>query len=334
MPVSHSVEPLLTTASPAGDVVAAYLRSQADLLRATAPQVRSGLPDSVHRMRVTTRRLRSVLATFGPLLDQRGSDEVRAELRWLAGVLGAARDAEVLRDRLLTLAADSSWDAATLGRELEARHRTAHRQVVRALDSARHDRLLDALEALVGDSPGTSAAARPAGQLLPAMVADDWDRLARRVAAVPRAGARAEPGGPLHEVRKAAKRLRYSCEVLASVFGEEPAGLGAAAEELQDVLGELQDSVVSQRELSAIGDRAELSGDDIVVLGRLRRLEQHIAERSLAQFEVAWRAVADPRLRHWLAGPPQPPAEAGGSEEDRSTRSSPAQGRGVDTSHD
>ena len=55
----------------------------------------------MHKMRVGTRRLRSALATFRPLLDRAVTDPIRDELKWIAGELGGARDAEVLRERLL-----------------------------------------------------------------------------------------------------------------------------------------------------------------------------------------------------------------------------------------
>jgi CHAD domain-containing protein len=40
-------------------------------------------PDAVHQMRVATRRLRSALATYRPLLDRERTDPVRQELKWL-----------------------------------------------------------------------------------------------------------------------------------------------------------------------------------------------------------------------------------------------------------
>ena len=64
------------------------------------PQVRLGIEDSVHRMRVASRRLRSALATFRPLFDREVGDRLREELKWLGGVLGPARDAEVMHERL------------------------------------------------------------------------------------------------------------------------------------------------------------------------------------------------------------------------------------------
>ena len=58
------------------------------------------LEDAVHKMRVAVRRLRSALATYRRLLDRDETDALRDELKWLGGVLGPVRDAEVIRDHL------------------------------------------------------------------------------------------------------------------------------------------------------------------------------------------------------------------------------------------
>ena len=58
----------LTRRSAAGDVVLAYLRSQVHALTTMDPMVRRNEPDAVHQMRVATRRLRSALQAFGPVV--------------------------------------------------------------------------------------------------------------------------------------------------------------------------------------------------------------------------------------------------------------------------
>ncbi|MGC4855771.1 CHAD domain-containing protein [Micromonospora sp. DT4] len=68
---------------------------------------------------VACRRLRSDLRTFRPLVRRSWARPLRDELRWLAGVLGEARDAEVLRERLRrTATADplSPLDAGAVDR--------------------------------------------------------------------------------------------------------------------------------------------------------------------------------------------------------------------------
>ena len=297
--------------SPAGIEVRAHLRSQVEALQDYDPQVRCDVPDAVHRMRVTIRRLRSALATFGPLLDSASSEVLRAELKWLADVLGGARDAEVMRERLVALAGGQSLDPSPegstvgaapgdLGKVLDARYVAAHAEVVRVLSSARYYRLLDALDLLVSSPPWTSTAAEPARKVLRGLLRRDWKRLARRVEATRGAATQVERDQALHEVRKAAKRLRYACEAVSARFGAAALALGKAAKELQEVLGEHQDSVVSRRLLQSLAERGVLNGDAGLVLGRLHLLEQQHAERSLSHFDVAWRAASDKRLRRWL----------------------------------
>jgi CHAD domain-containing protein len=296
---------------PAGVVVLAHLRDQVDTLKAFDPEVRRDQPDSVHKMRVAARRLRSALATFKPLLDAESSDDLRAELKWLAGILGEARDAEVMRDRITTMEAEDAADveadveadagaADDLSRELGARFRTAHLDVLRTLDSARYFRLLDSLDALLDSPSWTSAAQEPARKVLPALVRRDWRRVKKRAAAAKHSSTSVEQDAKLHQVRKASKRLRYDCESLSPVFGKSARKLGAAAEEVQDVLGQHQDSVVSQELLRELAAQAGLPGTSALVLGRLQLLEQEHAERSRTHYEAVWKQVADKRLRRWL----------------------------------
>src|ERR1700694_3638482 len=87
--------------SPAKDVIRYGLaESVASLLRQD-PLVRTSTdPEAVHQARVATRKLRSHLRTFRPLLDPEWTDPLRSELGWLALSLGAVRDQEVLLERL------------------------------------------------------------------------------------------------------------------------------------------------------------------------------------------------------------------------------------------
>jgi hypothetical protein len=63
--------------------VLAHLREQVDELVMHDRGARVDEPDAVHQMRVATRRLRSALATYRPLLDRERTDPVRQELKWL-----------------------------------------------------------------------------------------------------------------------------------------------------------------------------------------------------------------------------------------------------------
>ena len=50
----------------------------------------------------------------------------------------------------------------------------------------------------------------------------------------------------LHEVRKSAKQLRYAAEAAVPVHRKAALRLASAAEEVQTILGERQDSVVAR----------------------------------------------------------------------------------------
>src|SRR5271165_4139532 len=69
--------------SSAGDVVLAHLRLQAHALKSLEPMVRADEFDAVHQMRVTTRRLRATLRSFGQVIPRSDTERLAAELKWL-----------------------------------------------------------------------------------------------------------------------------------------------------------------------------------------------------------------------------------------------------------
>lgn len=87
----------------AGTALITALGDDVDRLTAAEPDVRADADDSVHQMRVATRRLRSVLRSYKTLLQRDPVTAANIELKWLADLLGVARDAEVRADRFVTL---------------------------------------------------------------------------------------------------------------------------------------------------------------------------------------------------------------------------------------
>ena len=95
-------------------------------------------------MRVNCRRMRAVLAAFRPVVEPEGDpDEIeplRAELQWLGEVLGAARDSEVVRDRLLASVAAQPPELvlgpveAFLTETFSTRYRAAHDAALETLE--------------------------------------------------------------------------------------------------------------------------------------------------------------------------------------------------------
>ena len=92
----------------------AYVWEQVRELKAQDPLVRLDAHDAVHKMRVATRRCARRWRPTGNCLRPRLRELLRDELKWLAGVLGEARDAEVMHARLKDMLAEEpasySWD--------------------------------------------------------------------------------------------------------------------------------------------------------------------------------------------------------------------------------
>jgi len=293
---------------PAGVVLLHHLRGLIQELVLKDPQVRLDRPDAVHKMRVATRRLRSTLRTFRPFLHRATADRLRRELKWLAGVLGEARDAEVMRDRLTSLARREPDEihadpvADQIGRELGEQCARGHEHVLAALESRRYFALLDSLDALAAAPPWKGRAKRPARKVLPERARRELTSVRRAATAAEKATGPAQRDELLHEVRKSAKRLRYACETLTPVFGEPANRLARAAKELQDVLGEHQDSIVSQQLLRDLAADSDLSGAAAIIYGRLHLLEQRHADHARHRYAAALNKVTAKRLARWMKG--------------------------------
>ncbi len=297
--------PATSGKATAGGVLLAHLQEQVDELLARDPQVRRDLPDALHKMRVATRRLRSALQTFRPLLDRDRTDPVRDELRWLAGVLGDVRDTEVMHARLRALVGTEPADLvvgpvlARIDAELGGRYRQAHDRVLVELESPRYLALLDTLDALLTDPPLQPLARERARTVLPGLVLHSWRRLDRALRHAARATGE-EQDLLLHEARKDAKRARYAAEAVASAYGRRAVVFAKAVTRLQEVLGEHQDSVVTREALRGLATSAHAAGEDGFTFGRLHGLEQGRAAAAGAGWRDARRAAARPKLRRWL----------------------------------
>ncbi len=230
-------------------------------------RIRRREPGGVHGMRVALRRIRSLLATFGPLYDDAVVSDRREDLAWVSNELSVARDTEVVRMRLLDLAAGSDERelAAAVLQELVDAEAEGVQGSLAAMDSDRYSQVLRDLTAFVTDPPCTGEPATDA--VLRKRVRREWRRLRRRA----RAASETDEGGArevaLHEVRKAAKRLRYAAETLVPSYGEDAARLSRRARRVQRHLGKVQDSAVTQRILRELAERPDRTTSEVFLLG-------------------------------------------------------------------
>jgi CHAD domain-containing protein len=302
-PLPQSVAPR----DPAHDVVAAVLREHTRRLMAEDVRVRRDLPDAVHQMRIAARRLRSAFVAFRPMLDDGWVSSLLGELTWLVRLLGAARDAEVLRDRLLAAASDlpdvAKPDAVRSRlRDLgDADVAGARAAVLDALNGERYVALLERLIDAATYPRAVDGARRPAGSAVLPIVRTSWAKLARRVARLERD----RVDGPRyiadhHRVRIAAKQLRYVCDAVAPVFGDDAVRLSKQAERVQELLGEHQDAVVAAAYVADAVGRPR-SGNVAFGLGMMFARQEAIAALAREEFAGVWQEVARPKHRRWLA---------------------------------
>jgi len=282
-------------------IVRHAIASSVAKLVAHDPGVRlGGHPEDLHQARVASRRLRSHLRTFQPLVDEAWARGLADELRWLGDVLGGVRDADVLLERLeaktMRLPPVDRPPSEKLLDVLRADRDRRRGQVLTAL---RGDRYLELLEQLV------LAARRPRlllridddddREVLRNLVRRPWAQLRDAVDAFSEVPTDAE----LHEARIKAKRLRYAAEAVEPAFGRDARNFARAITELQDVLGSHQDAVVAGEWLRRTATRAhdEASG---FAAGQLAALELNDSQRSRDAWSAAWKRASRRKLRDWL----------------------------------
>ncbi|MFC8448631.1 CHAD domain-containing protein [Kitasatospora sp. NPDC057223] len=283
-------------APPAGSVGAAltaYLREQvADLLTLDG-LVRIDEPDSVHRMRVCARRLRSALTAHRSLLVGARTDPVAEELRLLGQVLGRARDAETTGERLvaqaqsLPLAARPEQTAAELRDWFGHRYAHAHRAAVHVMEGRRYFALLDELEELA-ERPPLRAKASRGGRRARRILLRERRRTGRRFARALKLPPGPERDAALHGARKAAKRARYTAEVHRASAGRPAKRLGRRAKHVQQALGRRQDARVTEQSLLELVAEVRARGGDTFGYGVLHGLQRADDEADVAEAADAW----------------------------------------------
>lgn len=200
--------------------------------------------EAIHSTRVGLRRLRCDLRTFGTLVDEASSADLRTVATRLSTPLGDLRDNDVLQMTLAAaveqVAGVSRIEARPLFDMFEDEQKHNRERLLKMLESPSYPTLVAFLEEARVSMPMTAAAARPARKVMPGLMADPWNRLEKAVSAYNRA----PTDQLLHVVRVSAKRCRYGAEVLRSVVGKRVTGFVQAMTAVQDTLGIVSDAAV------------------------------------------------------------------------------------------
>jgi CHAD domain-containing protein len=299
--------PALDPVSPAKAAIRAHLLRYVRALRSEDLLVRLDAEDAVHQLRVATRRLRSGLRAYGPLLDSEWAGPLREELRWLARGFAAARDAEVQLARLVGHAqelgrlggADEDEVAdvqAFLRRRLGAEQEAGRAEGLSLLASERYLHLHDTLVAAANEPAVLTEAERPCAEALPPLAKRAWHRLDKAVRKLDLD----DPDELWHAARIAAKRARYAADACAPALGKPAEKLAGQLSRVTDVLGEHQDAVVATHTLARLATAGRVPARTAYWLGVLHAHERGLALAARERFAEVWQDVSRPKYRHWL----------------------------------
>ncbi|MDT5185698.1 MAG: hypothetical protein QOI29_3856, partial [Mycobacterium sp.] len=276
-------EPEQEEVAPPADPVHRAVAEQAEQLVVWDRAVRADVYDSVHQMRVTTRKIRSLLQASEGAFGISDDAWILDELRQLAAVLGVARDAEVLAERYEQTLDELPAELVRgpirerLVDGAKKHYASGLRRSLIAMRSQRYFRLLDALEGLVAAEPP----AAPPGEQPVQLTIDAAYKRIRKAAKAAAEAADADRDEALHRIRKGAKRLRYT----AAATGADK--VSDRAKTIQTLLGDHQDSVVSRTHLSQQAEAANAAGEDTFTYGLLYQREDDLARRSREQLDDA-----------------------------------------------
>jgi CHAD domain-containing protein len=225
-----------------GELVAAYLTAQCDVLASNDVGMRTGTP-AVHKTRVAARRMRSTLRIFGDVVAADPAEELNAELQWYADLLGQVRDRDILSSRLVKQIADLPPEhvrgpvEAELTRTLDAEREDAVRRLDRAMRTGRYRHLIQLLRGWRAAPPLTDAASQDG-----AAAVEHVEKAQRK--ADKRLRKADDDIEQLHRARKAFKRARYAAE-LVEPADSQMKSIARDAQAMQTLLGEHQDAVVA-----------------------------------------------------------------------------------------
>ncbi len=248
----------LPSNATAAEAFAAIIRACLAQVEGNAPSLLTQEdPEWLHQMRIGVRRLRACLALAARSMAPARIEPLRVELRWLAQVLGQARDNDVFS--LETLPAFSTAVGRgsnagalrpalrALAAQVAARRDETGAQARAAVASPRFLRLVLAAAALAA-SPATGS---PDPEALAARARNiARPLLKRRHRALLALGTDLAHAAPetRHAARLAAKTLRYATEFFAPLFAKKRTrAYRRALTALQEELGAWNDAAVAAR---------------------------------------------------------------------------------------
>jgi CHAD domain-containing protein len=324
---TNTVDVQITAELPGSVAVARLLLRLLDTLELNVDGVLHDIDtEFLHDFRVAVRRTRSAIKLLGEVLPTADADRYASEFKWLGDLTTPTRDLDV---HLLGFAAMTGHLLAAAPADLEPfraflvrRRAREFRRLAAALRSPRFGAITDDWRKALLAVRDASASKKRSQPTAAELAARTTARAFRRIAAQGGAITPDSPPESLHDLRKRCKELRYLLEFFAPLH--DPVAYRRVVgdlKQLQDCLGDFQDSQVQREEIGALADAmlAEaLSGGPGVPAATLLAMGEIAARLVVSQAEA--RAdfarrfarfagpAAQSRIRTLLAKP-GPPAE-------------------------
>lgn len=221
------------------------------LLRKAALDFRD--PEGVHDMRVASRRVRSALRDFAPHLRKTKIAASTKHLREIADTLGVVRDYDVAIIALEKLQKKANPEISSgLQRIIDdqkAKLDPARKELVQALNYKKLSQLKRSFRHAIVDSIVSQAATKQPASGTTVKSGPSYKVYARStllkrlkdLEALSPSLYEPQKVKPLHEMRIAAKRLRYAMELFAACWGDQLGVFSRQVAQMQSSLGELHD---------------------------------------------------------------------------------------------
>jgi triphosphatase len=300
----------LTPESSAQTALQAVARACLHQIIANRPLIRIGKPEGLHQTRVAVRRLRAAFSLFSPMLVDSQTYELKAELRWLSGELGSARELDVFIGRVVKPLADGRRGEPGLTgllKDLRQRRNAAYARVHSSINSFRFRQLMLAVASWIEIGEwtrnGNELAHVHRQQVIAKTAADELQRRRKKIFKRGRHLTAISPERR-HKMRIQAKKVRYAAEFFADAFpgkksAKRRAAFIAALEKLQDALGELNDIGVHEelsaglaQEKNGDGSRRRVRAKMAFAAGLLSGHQEARMQSAMAEAERAYRVFA------------------------------------------
>ncbi len=287
--------PKLNAAMPCDTAFRIVARRYLKDLNANHEATCEGDAEALHQMRIALTHLRTAILFFSPIVDDAIRDQIRDELKWLNGELGPLRDLDVAIEAIKAMnpGRPQAIPHFQVWREKRAE---GHRQLSRALRSARYRRLIARTSSWIESGPWSTkrdkqAVKRRASPIGPygAEKLLEWEeKLLEKSSKLRDMGPRKR-----HRVRLLNKKLNYSIESVSELFGDKGFSKQKAAmkhlRRAQRSLGRLNDDVRGR----ALARALRREG----VKTPLQFLDTKREKRLLRTAEAAYRKLA--ALKPW-----------------------------------